>query len=438
MELLVGFFAVPAHYAAGAVILGLYHLITRKPEPVAPPPPTSYSEQLVQKIHTLTASILNQSPLLTTIEAMLLIGVGTAAWRFWPCTPPPNPYVGLPSSDNTLDTQRQGIVLHGEYAILNEIIYGEQHLDHCPRNWSMRWFAEQFHCKSPSYDAFAFINEVSHNIVIVHKAWMADNPATQSHELQDYAGKFAAQIRKKIANSYQDYRLSHTGSTFGGTVAQFIAYFGKEEAVVFEPTGACGLVTQEMRNPYNLHPQIDGGLCQRLMISYFNNRNPLNTLDDQIGLLLRLEADRSPPLTFWKQIAWTLGTARHREWDLITRLTAPLRQTLKNKEPRKHLRPVTKWPPKCGSWNEFHSGKNQGVMEDPGLEGAFSVKWLTPEAYRLLTSQNYPNHSVLSLIAWDPDQDTQVTVKQTGRGPLGIPEIVSFVNRELGAAKQEH
>ncbi|MGE3954000.1 MAG: hypothetical protein AB7F31_02230 [Parachlamydiales bacterium] len=225
---------------------------------------------------------------------------------------PPKPilYNHLPCNRG-LDSQKLGIVTHGEYAILANAAYnpGEEQL---PRDWKPYVNAEEMGEAFENYWGIAFINDTSQNIVIANRGTVLSSSdlATDAtlgllkrmgpHFL--HAQRFTiAVLRKQSHDSeiVQGYQVSFTGHSLGSALAQVCAYQYKMPCVSFEPPGARELIERMLLADLITQQTIDLEWCKRNFVSYVNAPNIVNTSGRQLGRVFLTERRKEQPKVSW-------------------------------------------------------------------------------------------------------------------------------------------
>lgn len=196
----------------------------------------------------------------------------------------------------TLEHKHQlGIVTHLEYAELSDRVYYENHDEQVKKlppleNWQVFLQAKEIGLDKFDYYSTAYINKTSKNIVISFRGNTTDKDGLRAdilllfkeiHVQFALAEQFAKKVREKANNfKLDEYRISFTGHSLGGSLAEVMSVRQKSSAVTFDTPGSLPLI--EKIKGHKIDPvNID-------VITYVSAPNALNTVKPHVGKLVSI------------------------------------------------------------------------------------------------------------------------------------------------------
>lgn len=217
---------------------------------------------------------------------------------------------------HSIAPEKLGVVTHAEYAKLCAHVYCKLDknapLPPLPERWEI--FSTSQNLKNSSgYQGIAYINKTTQDVVIAHRGTY--NLANVKTDINffltkhfdgyaDAAAVFSKQVEKQIKkNQVEHYRLSHTGHSLGGMIAEVMAYDQKLSAVTFESPGAREILERNIKTSSEPYKKLDPVQEQKI-VTYLSDPNLINTAHQHIGRQYRLFQTYKPNESYSE---WLLG-----------------------------------------------------------------------------------------------------------------------------------
>ena len=211
---------------------------------------------------------------------------------------------------NGLINVRKYTTPHSDYALMSLQVYQTDFIE--PNDgWRPGWDSAQKKIGRFGYHGRAYVNHHSKEIVIAHRGTSELENWRTNLKLLDgtpdqilvAAHEFCEFVENATKDDYIGFRISHTGHSLGGVIAEVMACKFERDAVTFESPGSKPILKNLRKMNY---VSIDPSDVK--IIGYFAEPNLLSTAMEHVGLPLRIYTGVPDPELSWYQklpiISW--------------------------------------------------------------------------------------------------------------------------------------